>query len=118
MAIIAALVGQHVATKVIAILGRASLIIFILAATIFVSAISLGMPGAIVLLFIDFNKITLFHYFSFQYRSLMSISVPFKQVGLALHAWLERLNTRRTWDLKAYVYIKLNLQSFSIGLSI
>lgn len=45
MAIIAALVGQHVVTKVIAVLGRASLIIFILAATIFVSAISLGGVG-------------------------------------------------------------------------
>ncbi|KAE8037895.1 hypothetical protein FH972_010448 [Carpinus fangiana] len=35
VATIAALVGQHVVTKVIAILGRASLIIFILAGTIF-----------------------------------------------------------------------------------
>ncbi|XP_023889478.1 sulfite exporter TauE/SafE family protein 3 isoform X6 [Quercus suber] len=42
VAIIAALVGQHVVTKVIAMIGRASLIIFILAATIFISAISLG----------------------------------------------------------------------------
>ncbi|XP_062157001.1 sulfite exporter TauE/SafE family protein 3-like isoform X2 [Alnus glutinosa] len=42
---IAALVGQHVVRKVIAILGRASLIIFILASTIFVSAISLGGVG-------------------------------------------------------------------------
>lgn len=73
MAIIAALVGQHVVTKVIAVLGRASLIIFVLAATIFVSAISLGMPGAnmhvlLSLLFIDFNKIALFHYFSCKYH--------------------------------------------------
>ncbi|KAG7992428.1 hypothetical protein I3843_02G127400 [Carya illinoinensis] len=45
VAIIAALVGQHVVTKVIAVLGRASLIIFVLAATIFVSAISLGGVG-------------------------------------------------------------------------
>lgn len=42
VATIAALVGQHLVRKVIAILGRASLIIFILAATIFISAISLG----------------------------------------------------------------------------
>ena len=41
VATIAALVG-HVVTKVIAILGRASLIIFILVGTIFVSTISLG----------------------------------------------------------------------------
>lgn len=40
---IAAIIGQYVVRKVIAILGRASLIIFILATTIFVSAISLGM---------------------------------------------------------------------------
>ncbi|KAE7997449.1 hypothetical protein FH972_002086 [Carpinus fangiana] len=45
VATIAALVGQHVVTKVIAILGRASLIIFILAGTIFVSTISLGGIG-------------------------------------------------------------------------
>ncbi|XP_035539414.1 sulfite exporter TauE/SafE family protein 3-like isoform X2 [Juglans regia] len=42
---IAAIIGQYVVRKVIAILGRASLIIFILATTIFVSAISLGGVG-------------------------------------------------------------------------
>ncbi|KAF8407052.1 hypothetical protein HHK36_006177 [Tetracentron sinense] len=42
---IAAFVGQHVVRKIITILGRASLIIFILAFTIFVSAISLGGVG-------------------------------------------------------------------------
>ncbi|XP_050231331.1 sulfite exporter TauE/SafE family protein 3-like isoform X2 [Mercurialis annua] len=42
---IAALVGQHLVRKLIRILGRASLIIFILAFTIFVSAISLGGVG-------------------------------------------------------------------------
>lgn len=45
VATIAALVGQHVVRKLISILGRASLIIFILAFTIFVSAISLGGVG-------------------------------------------------------------------------
>ncbi|GAV64471.1 TauE domain-containing protein [Cephalotus follicularis] len=45
VATIAALVGQHVVRKLIAILGRASLIIFILSFTIFVSAISLGGVG-------------------------------------------------------------------------
>lgn len=43
VATIAAFTGQHVVRRIIAILGRASLIIFILAFTIFVSAISLGM---------------------------------------------------------------------------
>lgn len=42
VATIAAFVGQHVVRRMIIILGRASLIIFILAFTIFVSAISLG----------------------------------------------------------------------------
>lgn len=42
---VAAFVGQHVVRKLIAILGRASLIIFILSFTIFVSAISLGGVG-------------------------------------------------------------------------
>ncbi|GKB11350.1 sulfite exporter TauE/SafE family protein 3-like protein [Tanacetum coccineum] len=45
VATIAAFVGQHVVRKIIMILGRASLIIFILAFTIFVSAISLGGVG-------------------------------------------------------------------------
>ncbi|MCD7465631.1 hypothetical protein HAX54_001646 [Datura stramonium] len=45
VATIAALVGQHVVRKVIALLGRASIIIFILAMTIFTSAISLGGVG-------------------------------------------------------------------------
>jgi len=38
----AAFVGQVLVRKLVAILGRASLIIFILSGTIFVSAISLG----------------------------------------------------------------------------
>ncbi|KAL8458264.1 hypothetical protein ACS0TY_035123 [Phlomoides rotata] len=45
VATFAALVGQHVVRKIVSLLGRASLIIFILAFTIFVSAISLGWVG-------------------------------------------------------------------------
>lgn len=45
VATIAAVVGQHVVRKLISILGRASLIIFILASTIFVSAIVVGGAG-------------------------------------------------------------------------
>ncbi|XP_057449397.1 sulfite exporter TauE/SafE family protein 3-like [Lotus japonicus] len=45
VATIAALAGQHVLRKIIAILGRASIIIFLLALTIFISAISLGGVG-------------------------------------------------------------------------
>ncbi|XP_068656091.1 sulfite exporter TauE/SafE family protein 3-like [Aristolochia californica] len=45
IATIAAIVGQHIVRKLVALLGRASLIIFILALTIFVSAISLGGVG-------------------------------------------------------------------------
>ncbi|OUZ99965.1 Transmembrane protein TauE like [Macleaya cordata] len=45
VATLAALVGQHVVRKMILILGRASLIIFILALTIFLSAILLGGVG-------------------------------------------------------------------------
>ncbi|EYU21457.1 hypothetical protein ABFS82_09G110600 [Erythranthe guttata] len=45
VATFAALVGQHVVRKMVSILRRASLIIFILAFTIFVSAISLGWVG-------------------------------------------------------------------------
>lgn len=45
VATIAALTGQHVVRKMVAIFGRASIIIFILAFTIFVSAISLGGVG-------------------------------------------------------------------------
>lgn len=42
VAAIAAFVGQHVMGKLVKILGRASLIIFVVAFTIFVSAIALG----------------------------------------------------------------------------
>jgi len=45
VAFIAAIIGQHVVRKLINWLGRASLIIFILAFMIFVSAISLGGVG-------------------------------------------------------------------------
>ncbi|KAF7830135.1 sulfite exporter TauE/SafE family protein 3 [Senna tora] len=45
VATIAALVGQHIVRKLIILCGRASLIIFILASTIFISAISLGGVG-------------------------------------------------------------------------
>ncbi|RDY07316.1 Sulfite exporter TauE/SafE family protein 3, partial [Mucuna pruriens] len=45
VATIAAFAGQHVVRKIIVILGRASIIIFILALTIFISAISLGGVG-------------------------------------------------------------------------
>ncbi|AES94934.1 putative transmembrane protein TauE [Medicago truncatula] len=45
VATIAAFAGQHVVRRIIAILGRASIIIFILASTIFISAISLGGVG-------------------------------------------------------------------------
>ncbi|KAF9690000.1 hypothetical protein SADUNF_Sadunf01G0150500 [Salix dunnii] len=45
VATIAAVAGQHVVRKLISILGRASLIIFILASTIFVSAILVGGAG-------------------------------------------------------------------------
>ncbi|XP_050384512.1 sulfite exporter TauE/SafE family protein 3-like [Argentina anserina] len=45
VATISAIIGQHVVGKVIKILGRASLIIFILSLTIFVSALTLGGVG-------------------------------------------------------------------------
>ncbi|XP_059455974.1 sulfite exporter TauE/SafE family protein 3-like isoform X2 [Corylus avellana] len=64
VATIAALVGQHVVTKVIAILGRASLIIFILVGTIFVSTISLGecvLAGTIFVSTISLGGIGIAH---------------------------------------------------------
>ncbi|CAO2816838.1 unnamed protein product [Amaranthus hypochondriacus] len=45
VATVAAIVGQHAVRKLIIILGRASIIIFILSLTIFVSAVSLGGVG-------------------------------------------------------------------------
>ncbi|KAL4332165.1 hypothetical protein GQ457_07G044650 [Hibiscus cannabinus] len=45
VATVAAFIGQHVVRRLIILFGRASLIIFILASTIFVSAISLGGVG-------------------------------------------------------------------------
>ncbi|OMO91039.1 Transmembrane protein TauE like protein [Corchorus olitorius] len=45
VATVAALIGQHIVRRLIIVFGRASLIIFILAFTIFVSAVSLGGVG-------------------------------------------------------------------------
>ncbi|KAM0945789.1 putative transmembrane protein TauE [Dioscorea sansibarensis] len=45
VAAVAAIIGQHVVKRLIILMGRASLIIFILAFTIFVSAVSLGGVG-------------------------------------------------------------------------
>ncbi|XP_047256285.1 sulfite exporter TauE/SafE family protein 3 isoform X4 [Capsicum annuum] len=45
VATVAALAGQYVVRKIISIVGRASVIIFVLAFTIFVSALSLGGVG-------------------------------------------------------------------------
>ncbi|XP_014505415.1 sulfite exporter TauE/SafE family protein 3 [Vigna radiata var. radiata] len=45
VAAVSAIVGQHIVRKLIDLLGRASLIIFVLAFTIFVSAVSLGGVG-------------------------------------------------------------------------
>ncbi|KAL5783256.1 hypothetical protein ACOSP7_008285 [Xanthoceras sorbifolium] len=45
VATVAAFIGQHIVRKLIIILGRASLIVFILAFTIFISAITLGGVG-------------------------------------------------------------------------
>ncbi|KAK8710858.1 hypothetical protein V6N13_146167 [Hibiscus sabdariffa] len=45
VATVAAFTGQHVVRKIIAVFGRASIIIFVLALTIFISAISLGGVG-------------------------------------------------------------------------
>ncbi|KAJ8451771.1 hypothetical protein Cgig2_007254 [Carnegiea gigantea] len=45
VAAVAALTGQHVVSKIIAMIGRTSIIVFILAFTIFVSALCLGGVG-------------------------------------------------------------------------
>ncbi|XP_010680798.2 sulfite exporter TauE/SafE family protein 3 isoform X1 [Beta vulgaris subsp. vulgaris] len=47
VATLAAIVGQHVVRRLITLLGRASIIIFILASTILVSAITLGGVGIV-----------------------------------------------------------------------
>ncbi|XP_047322139.1 sulfite exporter TauE/SafE family protein 3-like [Impatiens glandulifera] len=47
VATMAAFTGQHVVRKIIVLMGRASIIVFILALTIFISAISLGGVGIV-----------------------------------------------------------------------
>ncbi|URE20719.1 hypothetical protein MUK42_13140 [Musa troglodytarum] len=47
VATVAAFVGQHVVRRLVILIGRASLIIFILASMIFISAISLGGVGIV-----------------------------------------------------------------------
>lgn len=58
VATFAAIVGQHVVRRMIIVFGRASLIIFILAFMIFVSAISLGkyyISGLTAPLYLNFK---------------------------------------------------------------
>ncbi|XP_072054433.1 sulfite exporter TauE/SafE family protein 3 [Arachis hypogaea] len=50
VATIAAVVGQHIVRRLIDIFGRASLIIFILASTIFISAVTLGGVGILTMI--------------------------------------------------------------------
>lgn len=61
VATVAALVGQYVVRKIISIVGRASVIIFILAFTIFVSALSLGkfLPFSFHLHLLSYLKLLL-----------------------------------------------------------
>ncbi|XP_058785115.1 sulfite exporter TauE/SafE family protein 3-like [Vicia villosa] len=62
VATIAALVGQHIVRRLIILFGRASLIIFILAGTIFISAVSLGGVGISNMV----HKIAMHEYMGFE----------------------------------------------------
>ncbi|CAK8568815.1 unnamed protein product [Lathyrus sativus] len=62
VAIIAALVGQHFVRKIINLFGRASVIIFILAGIVFISAISLGGVGISNMV----HKIAMHEYMGFE----------------------------------------------------
>ncbi|GAA0167283.1 ubiquitin-protein ligase [Lithospermum erythrorhizon] len=62
VATVAAFVGQHIVRKIIIVLGRTSIIIFILAFTIFVSAITLGGVGILNMIW----KIRLHEYMGFE----------------------------------------------------
>ncbi|KAA8525295.1 hypothetical protein F0562_007150 [Nyssa sinensis] len=77
VATIGAFIGQHVVRKLIKILGRASLIIFILAFTIFVSAISLGGVGISSMI----GKIEQHEYMGFE--NLCTIRNPKIVLGLS-----------------------------------
>ena len=62
VAFFAAIIGQHIVRKLVNWLGRASLIIFILAFMIFVSALSLGGVGISNMV----NKIAHHEYMGFE----------------------------------------------------
>lgn len=76
---VSAIAGQHVAGKVIKNLGRASLIIFILAFTIFVSSLTLGMSHSYIRTLFPFVE-RVIDFSLYGERMLFFAS---KQVGLA-----------------------------------
>ena len=75
---IAAFVGQHVVRKLINILGRASIIIFTLSLTIFVSALSLGMisHSSFMQVFIVISRRGLWNCYIWRILKLMNDFVP------------------------------------------
>jgi len=74
VATVASFIGQHAVRKLINILGRASLIIFILAFTIFVSAISLGKDSRILASLISYRKVALVSCYAIINRFLTNAS--------------------------------------------
>lgn len=93
VAFVAAIIGQHVVRKLINWLGRASLIIFILAFMIFVSAVSLG---TIFYAWLELIKIPLSEP-SYLNNPLFNL-----QVGLASLTWFTRLSDMSTWGLRTF----------------
>lgn len=98
VATIAAFTGQHVVRKIIAVLGRTSIIIFILALTIFVSAISLGKRFSS---FFDLIWKLQLHFWRIAQN--YSFSNHILQVVWASKTWLRSWRIKNTWDSKIFV---------------
>lgn len=108
IATLAALTGQHVVRKIIAIFGRASIIIFVLAFTIFLSAISLGTLHDFNLKFQHFVPCILSFVDWFLKLTYFIYSFWVSQVEWELRTWLRRWKIMSIWGLQIYA---INLRS-------
>jgi hypothetical protein len=91
VATVSAFVGQFVVRKLINLLGRASLIIFILAFTIFVSAISLGMCCYRTVSLIDNSNGFPWCFPLFFFLSSIMVCFPFQTGGVGIVNMIEKI---------------------------
>lgn len=101
---IATFTGQHVMRRIFAVPGRTSIIISLLALTVFVSAISLGISPASLIQFESCNSNWSCSVSIFRSRAqTYQFPNPMLKVEWASKTWPRSWRIKNTWDLKIYV---------------